>query len=120
MPAINTNGDGMTLSPVEPMIPGPGPNISPNAAGLPNVSSYFVMGANQQNLATIRGLTISTGFFVGGTGTHSAYMLPVTGSGKYILQGAPVTRLTDLGTVNNNNSIGVQSTPSQSKYFVLS
>lgn len=119
MTAANTNAGGMSLAGCEPMIPGPGPNISPNNTGIPNVANFFLCGGNEQNMGTIRTSTNSTGAVIGAaSGTHSAQMQPTQGSGKYIVKGMPATRLGDMCTVNNNNSVGTQVAPSQTKVFI--
>ncbi|QRN40871.1 MAG: DUF4150 domain-containing protein [Neisseriaceae bacterium] len=121
MTAANNNGGGVAFVGVEPMAPGPGSNESLNVSGVPNVANYFLMGANQQNMATIRTNTVSNGSVIGVvSGTNSAQQQPVNGSGVYILQGMPKTRLGDMGTHNNNNSMGNQMVPSQTKYYIMS
>ncbi|MBN3860277.1 type VI secretion protein [Neisseriaceae bacterium PsAf] len=121
MTAANNNGGGTGFAGAEPMIPASGPNESPNGSGVPNVSNYFLMGPNQQNMGTIRTNTVSNGSVIGAaSGTNSAQQQPVNGSGVYILQGMPKTRLGDMGTHNNNNSMGNQVAPSQTKYYVMS
>lgn len=119
MTAANTNGDGLSFAPCDPMIPAPGPNIAPNAMGIPNVENYFMMGSNQQNMATLRVATIDVGGVLGvASGTHSAQLQPMEGSGKYFLKAMPVTRLGDKSLTNNNNTVAIQLDPSQTKYFV--
>lgn len=101
------------------MIPIPGPNIAPNANGIRNVSNYFCCGGNEQNLNTIRTATIDTGIILGAaSGTHSAKMDPMQGSGKYFIQGSPATRLGDMSMTNNHNSSSTQIAPSQTKCFI--
>lgn len=119
MTAANNNAGGLSFAGCDPMIPAPGPNIAPNATGVPNVANYFLMGSNQQNMATIRTTTVDSGGVVGTcSGTHSAQMQPMQGSGKYFLQGMPVTRLGDMSMTNNNNTVAAQIAPSQTKYFI--
>lgn len=119
MTASNTNAAGMSLAPCEAMLPMPGPNISSNIRGVPNVANYFCCGGNEQNLATIRTRTQSLGSTAGVvSGTHSSRMVPVQGSSKYFLHAMPVTRLGDAGMTNQFNAGTSQVVPSQTKYFV--
>lgn len=119
MTAANTRAGGMSFTGCDPMIPIPGPNIAPNANGIPNVSNYYCCGGNEQNLNTIRTSTIDTGSILGAaSGSHSAKMDPMQGSGKYFIQGSPATRLGDMSMTNNYNSSSTQMMPSQTKYFI--
>ncbi|GAA0325155.1 DUF4150 domain-containing protein [Morganella psychrotolerans] len=118
MTAANTRAGGIAFAGCEPMIPVPGPNTAPNATGVPNVFNYFCCGGNEQNLMSVRVSTISAGIVIGATGTNSAQMNPVQGSGKYFIQGSPATRLGDMSMSNNCNTAATQIAPSQTKYFI--
>ncbi|HIE3988404.1 PAAR-like domain-containing protein [Serratia nevei] len=119
MTAANNNMAGISFAGCDPMIPAPGPNTAPNNTGIPNVPNYFICGGNEQNLGTIRVSTIDSGVVIGAaSGTHSAQMQPVQGSGKYFIQGMPATRLGDSCMTNNNNMVATQIAPSQTKYFI--
>lgn len=119
MTAANTNMGGISFAGCDPMIPAPGPNVAPNNTGIPNVANYFCCGGNEQNLATIRTSTIDSGSINGvASGTHSAQMQPMQGSGKYFIQGMPATRLGDMSMTNNNNMVATQIAPSQTKCFI--
>lgn len=119
MTASNTNAAGMSMAAVEAMLPAPGPNISNNSQALPNVPNYFCCGGNEQNMATIRPATSSLGGVLGiVSGTHSSRMVPLQGSGKYFIQGAPATRLGDLSMTNAGNASSTQLVPSQTTYFI--
>lgn len=121
MTAANNNSGGMAIAGADPMIPATGNNNSPNATGIPNVPNYFLSGANEQNMGTIRTSTISTGGAIGAaSGTHSATQQPIQGSGHYLVKSMPATRLGDSGMQNNNNTVGTQSAPSQTKVFIMS
>lgn len=110
---------GISFAGCDPMIPAPGPNVAPNNTGIPNVANYFCCGGNEQNLATIRTSTIDSGSINGvASGTHSAQMQPMQGSGKYFIQGMPATRLGDMSMTNNNNMVATQIAPSQTKCFI--
>lgn len=101
------------------MIPVPGPNTAPNNAGVTNVANYFCCGGNEQNIATIRVVTIDSGAIIGVvSGMHSARMQPMQGSKKYFIQGMPATRLGDMSLTNSNNIVTSQIAPSQTKYFI--
>lgn len=119
MTAANTRAGGISFIGSDPMIPISAPNTAPNANGIPNVSNYFCCGGNEQNLNTIRPSTIDGGSVMGAaSGTHSAKMDPMQGSGKYFIQGSPATRLGDMSMTNNYNAPSTQIAPSQTKYFV--
>lgn len=109
----------MSFAVCDPMIPIPGINMAPNVTAIPNVSHYFCCGGNEQNLASLRLFTIDTGMVLGAaSGTHSAKMDPMQGSGKYFIQGSPATRLGDMSMTNNYNALCTQLIPSQTKYFI--
>lgn len=121
MTAANNNSGGMAVAGADPMIPATGNNNSPNATGVPNVPNYFLVGANEQNMGTTRTSTISTGGVTGAaSGTHSAIQQPIQGSGHYLVQGMPATRLGDSGIQNCGNTVGTQVAPSQTKVFIMS
>lgn len=119
MTAANTRAGGMSFAGCDPMIPITGINLAPNVNAIPNVSHYFCCGGNEQNLATVRPFTIDTGITLGAaSGTHSARMDPIQGSGKYFIQGSPATRAGDMSMTNNYNALSTQILPSQTKYFI--
>jgi hypothetical protein len=116
MSFINTNGEGESISPVDPMDKVSGPNISSNNRGVPNNSNFFTAGNNDQSVETIRTTTQDTGQNLGlGSGTIHAYMKPMKGSSKLFIRGSAITGTGDMGMTNNNNSATTQCTPSQLK-----
>jgi len=91
-------------------------NIAERNTAIPNIPTMLISGGPIHNENTIIPTTSGDeGGSEGGvaSGTVSAQSIDVTGSGKVMAKGAPVTRLTDTNLPNNQNTAGQTVEPSQ-------
>ncbi|AOK63973.1 DUF4150 domain-containing protein [Burkholderia ubonensis] len=98
-------------------------NEAQRASAVPNVPNVIVGGGPAHNAATIvPSSSGDAGGAMGGvaSGTVGGTSRNPQGSGKVILSGSPVTRMTDPTLQNTGNTSGAGVSPSQMKVLVLS
>ncbi|TCW79693.1 type VI secretion protein [Burkholderia sp. SRS-46] len=103
--------------------PVPYQNVAQRAGAVPNVPNVILVGGPAHNAATV--VPSSSGDAGGAMGGVSSGTVGGTsrnpqGSGKVILSGMPVTRMTDQTQQNTGNTSGSGTSPSQLKVLVLS
>ncbi|AJX14467.1 MULTISPECIES: DUF4150 domain-containing protein [Burkholderia] len=98
-------------------------NEAQRAGAVPNVPNVILVGGPAHNAATIvPSSSGDAGGAMGGvaSGTVGGTSRNPKGSGKVILSGSPVTRMTDPTLQNTGNASGAGTSPSQVKVLVLS
>ena len=124
----NGNGQAMTVvdvcktpTPAGP-VPVPYPNISMNAQAVGNCNDILIVGTPAHNINTQSVPSNGDQAGILGGVLSNTIMGPCqyhTGSTVVKYHGMPATRFTDMRMFNNRNAVGMQTSPSQTKYICL-
>jgi len=125
----NCQAGGLDLAPSDVCktppfgIPVAYPNQANGPEAIPNVPNIIYVGGPVHNLNTIIPVTHNDeAGSMGGvaSGTVAALSRHVTGANTFIIQGAPITRMTSVNLPNSQNTSGTRVAPSQTKILILS
>jgi len=125
----NCQAGGLDLAPSDVCktppfgIPVAYPNQANGPEAIPNVPNIIYVGGPVHNLNTIIPVTHNDeAGSMGGvaSGTVAAMSRHVTGANTFIIQGAPITRMTSVNLPNSQNTSGTRVAPSQTKILILS
>ena len=106
------------------VVPLPYPTTGMAATGEPTAIKVFIVGA--QALTKMSQIMPTNGDQPGASGGGGVVSSEIMGPAQFIMssmkvkiEGMPAVRMTDTMKINNGNTIGLDSVPSQSKVMVL-